>query len=168
MPGETMTGVLLFFPSYNQVYLHFWTNICMKYLVVLSFFPWIWFCILNKPIAQPAWTVCLWLCENLLMLTVSGMSKGRLQSLGRHPRCVSVTKQKRFQLPTSNWSSCSVKPFLSFRLLMWGSNSIPANSRICSGQMCQSALSFPNSHLVAQQNEKIIHAFTICHIKTFF
>lgn len=28
------------------------------------FFPWIWFFILKKPIAQPAWTGCLWLCEN--------------------------------------------------------------------------------------------------------
>lgn len=45
MPGETIAGVLLFFPSHNQIYLHVGTNICMKYLVVLSFFPWIWFCI---------------------------------------------------------------------------------------------------------------------------
>lgn len=80
------------------------------------FFPWIWFCILERLTAQPAWTECLWLCENCLILLVFRVYKCRLQSLGRHPRCVSVTKQKRFQIPSSNWSSCPVKPFLSFRL----------------------------------------------------
>lgn len=107
--------------------------------------------------------------RKLLMLTISRMPKCRLQGLGTHPSSVSVAKQKRFQLPISNWSSCSVKPFLSFSLswlLMWGSNSIPANSRTCSGQICQNAVSFPSSHLVAHRMKKCLCFY--CHIKTFF
>lgn len=65
MPGETMAGVLLFFPSYNQIYLHVGTNICMKYLVVLFFFPLDLVLHLNMPRAQPAWTGCLWLVKTL-------------------------------------------------------------------------------------------------------
>lgn len=165
MPGETMAGVLLFFPSYNQIYLHFWTNICMKYLVVLSFFPWIWFCIWNKPRAQPAWTGCLWLVKTLSCLQYLGCPNAGSKALLGTP---GVWVSQTGKTPTSKRLSCPVEPILSFSLLwlsMWGSNSVPANSGACLGQVCQSALPFPTSHLIAQQDEKTVHAFAICHIK---
>lgn len=165
MPGEAMAGVLLFFPSYNQIYLHFWTNICMKYLVVLSFFPWIWFCIWNKLRAQPAWTGSLWLVKTLSCLRYLGCPNAGSKALLGTP---GVWVSQTGKIPISKRLSCPVEPILSFSLLwllMWGSNSVPANSGACLGQVCQSALPFLTSHLIVQQNEKTVHAFAICHIK---
>lgn len=165
MPGEAMAGVLLFFPSYNQIYLHFWTNICMKYLVVLSFFSWIWFCIWNKLRAQPAWTGSLWLVKTLSCLRYLGCPNAGSKALLGTP---GVWVSQTGKIPISKRLSCPVEPILSFSLLwllMWGSNSVPANSGTCLGQVCQSALPFLTSHLIVQQNEKTVHAFAICHIK---
>lgn len=84
-----MAGVLLFFPSYNQIYLHFSTNICMKYLVVLSFFPLDLVLHLKQARSSASLARVFVACENPFMLTVSGVSKCSLSSLAGHPRCVS-------------------------------------------------------------------------------
>lgn len=137
----------------------------MKYLVVLSFFPWIWFYIWNKPGAQPAWPGCLWLVKTLSCSRYLGCPNAASSALLGTP---GVWVSQTGKIPTSKRLAWPVKPILSFSvfwLLMWGSNSVPANSRTCTGQVCLSALPFPTSHLVAQQDEKVVHAFAICHIK---
>lgn len=165
MPGETMAGVLLFFPSYNQIYLHFWTNICMRYLVVLSFFPLDLVLYLKQVESSASLDRVFVACENPFMLMVSEMSKwGSKALLGTPDVWVSQTGK----IPTFKRLSCPVKPILRFSLfwlLMWGSNSVPTNSRTCTGRVCQSALPFSISDLVAQQDEKTVDAFAICLIK---
>lgn len=160
MPGETMAAFL------SLLYSNLSTLLNKHLHEVFSgssfFFSWIWFSIWNKPRAQPAWTGCLWLVKTLSCSRYLGCpNAGSKASLGTPGVWVSQTGK----IPTSKRLSCSVKPILSFSLfwlLMWGSNSAPTNSRTCTGQVCQSALPFPTSHLVAQQDEKTVHAFAIC------